>query len=120
MELVNLTPHPVVFRTSQGVDVVLPPSGRVARVATSPTSPASAHEGIPVPVLPYPVYGAIDDLPRPRAGHRYIVSLIVLAQCHGRGDVYAPGTGPQDGAIRDAEGRIVAVTRLVAAPGVRI
>jgi hypothetical protein len=44
----------------------------------------------------------------------YIVSGMVLSALYGtRPDVLAPGTGPNDGAIRDASGRIVAVTRLV-------
>lgn len=42
-----------------------------------------------------------------------LVSSMVLAACPGRPNTYAPDTGPT--AVRDAEGRIIGVTRLVAA-----
>lgn len=45
-----------------------------------------------------------------------IVSGLVLAACAGRTDVFGPGTGPKDGALRDSKNQIVAVTRLIAAP----
>lgn len=61
-------------------------------------------EGIPVPVHAIP-----DESP----GALYLVSGMVLARVQ-RPDVFAPATGPQDGAVRDGAGRLVAVTRLVA------
>jgi hypothetical protein len=42
-----------------------------------------------------------------------IVSSMVLAAVPGRANTYAPDTGPS--AIRDANGHVVAVTRLVCA-----
>jgi hypothetical protein len=45
----------------------------------------------------------------------YVVGTMVAARAGDRGDVVSPGTGPADGAVRDADGRIVAVTRLVRA-----
>jgi hypothetical protein len=38
------------------------------------------------------------------------------ADVRGRADVFAPATGPGHRVIRDLEGRIHGVTRLVAAP----
>jgi hypothetical protein len=96
MDLINLTPHPIVFRTPNG-DVVLPTSTRVARVKTTRGAIWRPLDGSPVPIFHYPVYGAIEGLPPP---------------C----EVFAPGTGPEDEAVRDADGKIVAVTRLIAAP----
>ncbi len=48
----------------------------------------------------------------------YLVSGMVLAHVsvRGRVDVYAPGTGPNDGAIRNDKGQVEAVTRLLMAP----
>lgn len=43
----------------------------------------------------------------------YVVSALVASRCAGRPDVYSPDTGPT--AIRDDEGRIVAVRGLVRA-----
>jgi len=34
-------------------------------------------------------------------------------ECQGRDDVVGPGTGPKDGAIRNEDGNVIAVTRLV-------
>ena len=58
-----------------------------------------------------------EEIPQPI----YIVSLIVLTRVS-RNDVFAPGTGPQDGAIRfpaghPQAGQVEAVTRLIAAVG---
>jgi len=119
MNFVNLTPHPVVIMTA-GAETVTLPSAGVARVSSTSIEVA----GIPVPgvgddyipIVSYPIYGAVEDLPAPSEGTAYIVSILVLAQCAGRRDVYAPATGPKDAAIRDKDGRITGVTRLVTAP----
>jgi len=115
MELVNLTPHPLVLALPSGERITVPPSGTVARVATLPASVATV-EGLPVPVAPAPRFGAVEGLPAPREGVALLVSAMVLARCAGRGDVFAPGTGPADGALRNAAGHVEAVTRLLAAP----
>ena len=118
--LVNLTPHAIVLRDEAGADHVLPPSGTVARVQAHP-GPLS-DIGLPVPVAGRTQYGAVEGLPGDRVGAwdsrpevLYIVSALVGAAIshQKRDDVLCPGTGPNDGAIRDEAGRIVAVTRLV-------
>lgn len=113
-ELINLTPHPIVLRPTEGEDVTVSPSGTVARVSSTPG--ALEDRGLPVPVASATEYGEIEGLPAPEAGTVYIVSGLVLSRAIGREDVFGPGTGPQDGAVRDDQGRIVAVTRLIAAP----
>lgn len=113
--LINLTPHPIVLQTASGERVTLPPSGTVARVSTTPGD-LEELPGIPIPVAGRTVYGTVEGLPEPRPGTFFVVSAMVGAALNGsRNDVLCPGTGPQDGAIRDENGRIEAVTRLVRA-----
>lgn len=113
MQLINLTPHPIVLRSGK-VDVTVPPSGTVVRVLSTPGE-VLPIEGVPVPVYAAPSWGSVEGLPEPVPGTFYIVSALVAARCAHRGDVVSPGTGPADGAVRDDAGRIVAVTRLIAA-----
>jgi len=110
----NLTPHPITLR-GEGGDVTIPPSGVVARVSSIPGQ-AVPVEGLPVPVQPAPVWGPVEGLPDPQPGVALIVSGLVRGHCSGRTDVFSPGTGPNDGAIRNERGHVVAVTRLNAAP----
>lgn len=118
MTWINLTPHPICIDTSEG-RIELPSQG-LARVI----SPPAAQRGAMlmgsllagVPIYAYPEPGKVEGLPEWVSGTNYIVSLIVLAACPGRGDVFAPGTGPSDGAVRSDKGQVVAVTRLIAAP----
>lgn len=119
-KLVNLTPHEIgLALEDQGVFVVVPPSGTVARVASTPGA-AGRIPGVPVPVMGRQVWGAVTGLPDPVEGVTYIVSAIVLGrpECLDRDDVVGPGTGPNDGAIRfppghPRAGQVEAVTRLV-------
>ena len=105
--LLNLTPHAITLRTPQG-DVILPPSGTVARVSMADEVVGTAA-GLPViRRTPGPVVGLPTD------GTPCVVSSMVLAALPaGTPGVYAPDTGPT--AIRDERGLVVAVTRLVAA-----
>jgi hypothetical protein len=114
MKIVNLTPHNLTLRTPAGEDILLPPSGEIARVTETPGVPIEGT-GLPVPCYGSPVRTGVSGLPAPAAGTAYIVSGLVLAACVDREDVFGPGTGPADGAIR-ANGQVVAVTRLIAAP----
>jgi len=115
VKLVNLTPHEVVVYDAAG-NVVLrvPPAGRVARVATREELVGSVN-GVPVFKT---TYTEVEGLPEPEPSTVYIVSLLVLQalQAHGikRGDVVAPNTSPTpNGAVRDAQGRIIGVRSFV-------
>ena len=112
--LVNLTPHHLVLRPEVGMDVVLPPSGTVARVSSTPGALSTVPD-IPVPVAGATTYGAVEGLPDAVEGTIYIVSALVLGALKGTGrfDVLAPGTGPNDNPVRNEKGQIAAVTRLV-------
>lgn len=108
MELVNLTPHQIVIEPEGGERTVLPPSGQVARVAVSQDVVAQVGE-IPIVATRF---GDVEGLPEPRPGVLYVASTLVAqaAAAAGRRDVVSPDTGPT--AVRDGEGRIVAVRRL--------
>ena len=111
MKLINLTPHAITLRDSAGSDITIAASGTVARVATTTTLTGGTIAGLPVQTSSK---GAITGLPDPQDGVAYIVSGFVLDALAGTGrsDVYAPATGPNDGAVRNEAGHIVAVTRL--------
>lgn len=115
MRIINLTPHLLRLSSPSGEIIVLPASGSIARVATTPGE-LEAVAGIPCSVAGATVYGDVEGLPCPSEGTVFIVSGLVGSRCQGRGDVFVPGTGPQDGAVR-REGRIFAVTRLNRTPG---
>ena len=109
--LVNLTPHTIVLHVA-GEERIVPPTSPPARVASVP----GAHLGDMIYAAP--TWGDVEGLPLPEAGVVYIVSMLVAGRCAGRTDVVSPGTGPSDAAVRDENGRIIAVTRLIQAPAV--
>ena len=113
--MINLTPHPITIHDGDNA-VTIPPSGTVARVATSsiemyrlPVEPGVS------PVLQMTTFGQVVDLPEPQDGVYYVVSGLVLSALREQGsdrqDVIAPATGPKDDAIRDEAGCITGVTR---------
>jgi len=108
MQFLNLTPHALsaVLEEEDGITVVFPPSGTVARVAVrTETLPSLAGFR-----LQSQSFGRVENLPEPEADTVYIVSAMVLAQCKDRSDVVAPDTGKD--AIRK-DGQIVAVRGFV-------
>jgi hypothetical protein len=112
----NLTPHPIQISTPEGT-LTLPPSGVIARVATIEEPAGSVVlNGIEVPVVRRR-FGAVEGLGDYGPDRPVVVSALVLEALRASGastsGVYAPDTGST--AVRDAEGRIVAVTRLVTA-----
>jgi len=109
----NLTPHPIVVLDAQGFETTYLPVGTPARVDVANSVEIGGRLGVSVWVdLP----GEVVGLPEPEADTTIIVSGFVLAALASEGstrkDVVAPGTGPNDGAIRNEKGHIVAVTRL--------
>lgn len=103
VEVVNLTPHPITVG-----EKTFSPSGKVARVAMDETDSGEMVAGIPVITREM---GEVTGLLAERENTIFLVSAMVLAEVHGREDVFAPDTGPT--AVRDFEGRIQGVTRLV-------
>jgi len=114
-KLINLTPHALTLRDVQGADHIVPPSGIIARVTTVAGEAETVAE-VPVPVFGRDSFGKVSGLPEAANDTILIVSMVVASALNcTRSDVVRPGTGPQDGAVRDEQGRIVAVTRLIRA-----
>lgn len=110
--MINLTPHSISVFNPNGEQFVYQPSGIVARVATSSVTRPS-HQGIPVVSTSY---GEVEGLGSPKDyPNGVLVSSLVLGRLgqEWSGVAFAPATGPRDGAIRNEQGQIIAVTKLV-------
>jgi len=109
MELINLTPHPLVFVREQGEELLLAPAGEPVRVEEQ-SREVGRLAGLPVKVKKF---GALMGLPEPREGTYYVVSALAAqaAWAAGRIDVLAVGD-PK----RDPDGRIVGAAALCCHP----
>lgn len=113
---VNLTPHNVVLQGADGARLVVQAmAGVVCRISTTPGELITmvwqgdeSESGIKL--YDRTTWGEPFGLPDPSPGVIYIVSALFAGRVGDRGDVYYPGTGPADGAIRDEKGQVVAVT----------
>lgn len=130
-QFVNLNPHPVRLRINaantaaepDASDIVVEPrrgaDGKTtpARVSTTPGHEWGVFDGIPAYTNTH--YGRVEGLPQQDIDSDtiYLVSALIggRPEVRGRTDVFIPGTGPKDGAVRTAEGQIYAVTRIVMA-----
>lgn len=129
IKFVNLNPHPMMLRTNatntaaepDATDIIVPPrkseDGKPMPARVSSTAGPLTGELNGVPTYGRTQWGAVEGLPAPEAGIIYLVSALVggRPEVADRNDVYVPGTGPKDGAVRTAEGQIFAVTRLIQA-----
>lgn len=105
--MINLTPHSITLIVA-GEQITLPPSGTIARVEMI-EQVVAVQFGMPV-IRRQP--GVVVNLPTDDSP--CIVSAMVLAAVPaGTPNVYAPDTGAS--ALRNGQGHVVAVTRLVAA-----
>lgn len=96
---VNLTPHALNIHTAENGVISVPPSGNVARVATS-FNLDSTVDGIDIYSA---TYGEIEGLPAPSPDVIYIASGLIVSALQGtRYDVTSPGE-----LVRDADGRPV-------------
>jgi hypothetical protein len=105
MNIINLTPHEIKIRRSDGVYLIVKPEDTPAR-CTETRKFITYIEGIPVTRAEY---GDAEGLPDWQKDTIYIVSALVLNAVTDRLDVFAPGT-----AIRDEAGRIIACDGLSA------
>jgi hypothetical protein len=108
VSLVNLTPHALVIRVGE-VDVTIPPSGNVARVAVRQVAAGSIATDAGEVALYRSEYGQVEGIPAQEPGVVYLVSGLVASRCQEREDVWGPDTGPT--AVRE-NGQVKAVVRL--------
>ena len=97
MNFVNLTPHALNIVQSDGSFYTLPPSGQVARVATTRTI-VNEIDGIEIYETQF---GEVEGLPERNSQDILIVSALV-AQRANRADVYSPGE-----LVRDESGKVI-------------
>ncbi len=97
MTIVNLTPHTLNVRNSDGETISFPPSGEVARVDAADAK-AGTLDGFSVVRT---TLGEVTGLPPFRKDTTYVVSGMVAAASP-RADVVSPGN-----LIRDDKGRPV-------------
>ena len=103
MRVVNMTPHAVNLRSSDGAELAtFQPSGNLIRLSTE-TVPAGTIEvdGVTIP-LTSTVFGDPEGLPSEEEGTIYIVSALVKSALPNRKDLVVPNE-----AVRDDQGRIV-------------
>lgn len=103
VEIINLTPHDVTFILPEGEEVVIKPSGELARVATSEKTIGSIN-GIPVTKT---VFKEVENLPEPKDGTVFVVSMAVASRVPEREDVFIPSNS-----VRDDRGRIIGARTL--------
>jgi hypothetical protein len=106
VRLVNLTPHAINICRGDA-QITVPPSGIVARVATTKdVIETITVDGVEIPVHKV-VFGPVENLPDPVAGTYFLVSAIVAQAVTDRADLVIV-----DDAVRDAEGRVVGARAL--------
>jgi len=106
MKIVNLTPHSLNILVD-GKDIVVQPSGTIARAATVRKQMGSISiDGVDVPINKT-VFGDISGLPDPAPDTIYVVSMLVAQAVPNRDDVYIV-----DDIVRDDQGRIIGAKAL--------
>ena len=109
MKIVNLTPHPLNLMPQgpEGPVVTIPPSGQVARCATSRVQVDTITvDGVAVPVN-RAQFGEVSGLPDPQPDTIFVVSALVAQAVPNRADVFIV-----DDAVRDEQGRIIGAKAL--------
>ena len=116
MKVINLTPHDVTVRLSDGKDITYPATGIVATVARRATDADPLPDGCPTcyvdsspAIIPCMAY----ELARGADAFSFIVSTVFATSYREHGgwaSLLVPDSGPS--AIRE-NGRVVAVRRLI-------
>ncbi len=109
MRIVNLTPHALNLMPEgpDGPTVTIPPSGQVARCATSRVHvDVVTVDGVAIPVS-HTQFGEVTGLPDPQPDTIFVVSALVAQAVPDRPDVFIV-----DDVVRDDQGRIIGARAL--------
>lgn len=103
MNIINLTPHAITFLADDNtIQKVIAPSGTIARASQQRTREGYITTGdVEIPVSKC-YYGEVENLPEPKEGTIYVVSVLTAQACPTRPDVFIT-----DDAVRDTDGRII-------------
>jgi len=104
MNLINLTPHIVTINGHGDASVAIKPEAVPARCTPKNVYVGTVeYQGEKFPVF-RSEFGAVENLPEPKEGTKFIVSKVVADAVLGtRDDILIPGP-----AIRDDKGNIIA------------
>lgn len=106
MQIINLTPHDIVYQDENGDLEVFKASGNVARIEMEEWAFPSEDGKYN---LITNTQGDVSGLPEPEvAGVVYIVSAMVRAACPDRADLWSPTSF-----LRDEAGNIIACTAFI-------
>ena len=101
MRLINLTPHAVTLIASNGSQVIVQPSGSIARCATTEKVVGEVVvDGLTIPLVETQ-FGAVEGLPEQEEGTMYLVSALVKEAAN-RKDLVSPGSQ-----VRNDKGQVV-------------
>lgn len=108
MKFVNLTPHEIkIFRNENDDNpIVIPPSGKVARVSVEHTIIGITKNDFPIYSVEYGDVQGIPSILEKDTG--YIVSTMVLEAIREKNNFYAPGM-----LRRDSKGNVIGCIGLV-------
>jgi hypothetical protein len=104
--VVNLTPHDIVFIDVEENEFVVKPSGIIARVSVTIKVTGYMSVTTPTGTFTFPItenaYGEVENLPVGDGETIYIVSALVAGRVPNRTDVFIPNES-----VRDEKGRII-------------
>lgn len=106
--LLNLTPHSVVLRASDGTEAHLRPGGPVPRLPVQTTTVGEVQVADATIPLVRECFGPVDDLPEPSDDVLFVVSRMVVDAFPRRRDLVCP-----TGLLRDDAGQVVGATALL-------
>lgn len=98
INIVNLTPHTLVFMDGDNNIIQSVPTSGIARCTQSRTQTGSVN-GIPINSTSF---GDVVGLPDPQLGTIFVVSALTAQAVPSRSDVFIT-----DDAVRDNQGRVV-------------
>ena len=107
LQIVNLTPHDVILRCSDGSQTVLLRSENPARVEVRHFQTGTVMiDGCPIPLVDVTA-SHVADLPARRPGTGYLVSRMVAEALPGRRDLFFP-----EDLVRDQDGNVIGCEKL--------